>query len=307
MATPSPTSPPPPATASSPSSPYPPPTPPPLLRSSPSFSSPSSAATAPGTCVNGANSNGGNSSSSRSSSSSSSGSDSRRTGILLVQAVVAGDVAEVQRLVAAYPELGRVLTAADMQGRTTALIEAAQRGHVQMVLYLLRRGAGIDQVGEKHRTALYWAANKGQVDVVLTLLSHRADPSRSDLRGRTPLLTAASQGHVGVLCALLGLKRDGSPSSSSSPTSSIDLDAATYDSRRTALWYATHRGRTAAVRLLLEAGADPSLSDWDCLRPLDIARWRQPQGCAVLLQEAERSYLLAKARRSWEARHTGDR
>jgi hypothetical protein len=38
----------------------------------------------------------------------------------------------VKRLVAADPELARVLTADVADGRTTALIEAARRGHLKV-------------------------------------------------------------------------------------------------------------------------------------------------------------------------------
>jgi ankyrin repeat protein len=57
-------------------------------------------------------------------------------------------------------------------------------------------------------TALLWAANMGHLDVLQFLLSHEADVGCKDESGLTALLWAADRGHVACVDALVAAGAD---------------------------------------------------------------------------------------------------
>ena len=63
-----------------------------------------------------------------------------------------------------------------------------------------------------------------------------------------------------------------------------DLDAVSRVGGATALHHAASNSETRVVRLLLEAGANPTLLDEGGQTPLDVARSRSRHGCVVLLE-----------------------
>eukprot|EP00439_Symbiodinium_sp_Y106_P080850 s317_g19.t1 len=116
-------------------------------------------------------------------------------------------------------------------------------------------GADVDK-GFKYcygaMTAMISAADKGHVDVVRLLLEANMDKqlqdaaSQKELRcyGDTALINACHKGHLEVVRLLLD--------------SGVDADVRDYDDR-TALMHAAENGRTDIVRLLLKAGANRGL------------------------------------------------
>jgi len=56
----------------------------------------------------------------------------------------------------------------------------------------------------------------------------------------------------------------------------------------TALWCAAQSGYEGVVKLLLEAGADPTIADDDEVTPLDIAIYKCYEHCAVILEVRRR-------------------
>lgn len=97
----------------------------------------------------------------------------------------------------------------DGQG-TTALILAAQQGHLDIVLTLLddRYKADVTKSDDGGRTALHWAASRGFVDVAKSLLKAGADTNAADDDGRTALHHAAYEGHTAVAELLLDHEAD---------------------------------------------------------------------------------------------------
>ncbi|KAL8343422.1 hypothetical protein RB598_004658 [Gaeumannomyces tritici] len=127
----------------------------------------------------------------------------------------------------------------------TPLMEAAFRGHDDMVAELLRLGADHrirDQIG---RTAFSRAAELGQDAVVSLLLLHapaKADVDCADTNDRTPLSLAAGNGHEAVVHALLGLEGD-----------VVSVDAQD-TAQQTPLFWAARNDHIDIVKLLLDTG-----------------------------------------------------
>ena len=87
---------------------------------------------------------------------------------------------------------------------TAALPGAAGRGHLEMVRFLLERGAAVDEVGvhdfgdrrkKIHEgTALHKAAERGNVEMARVLLDQGAGIEVRDPFDRTPLVRAREKG-----------------------------------------------------------------------------------------------------------------
>ena len=85
----------------------------------------------------------------------------------------------------------------------TALVQAATKGFVEVVRFLVEEGkADVDKVNKKNQTPINMAAYNGHLEVVQFLLGKGADCTIENQRGRTPLATAQKQGHAEVAAAL---------------------------------------------------------------------------------------------------------
>ena len=98
----------------------------------------------------------------------------------------------------------RLIDSADKWGYT-ALIEASMWGHVEVVNFLLERGASVSKPSLAGETALHWASMNGHLHVVKILLYRgKADPNVvTTRRKRTPLHMAAEKGHLEVINMLM--------------------------------------------------------------------------------------------------------
>ncbi len=132
----------------------------------------------------------------------------------------------------------------DVRGyaQVTALINAAQNGHSDIVRQLLEAGADINATNDFGVTALIWAATKGHSDIVRQLLEAGADINAKDIDndGDTALINAAQKGHSDIIRQLL--------------EASADINA-TNDYGVTALRVALQRGNLECGRILQAAGA----------------------------------------------------
>jgi len=91
----------------------------------------------------------------------------------------------------------------------TALMVAAQKGHVDVIRGLVRAGADIDQTNPKGYTALMVAVRYAQADVVEALMTLGANPFPINQHGEGVLELAAQSGDPGVQKLLLGKTGDG--------------------------------------------------------------------------------------------------
>src|SRR5208282_5613317 len=142
------------------------------------------------------------------------------------------------------------LNARDSQsnGERTPLHLAAERGNVEMLKWLIARGADINARSKNGSTPLGDAASAGQLDSIRVLLAAKADPDNADNYGRTPMSYAAEGNNLEVVKILLAAKAD---------PNGGKLDAP--------LLCAVHRQNTVAAELLLQAGANPNVKggmDW---------------------------------------------
>lgn len=85
----------------------------------------------------------------------------------------------------------------------TPLMQAAGYGHVEVVSFLLKKGADVDQTDEAGYTALMFAAEKGYAEIVDLLLEYGAAVNCSLFKEKvTPLMFAAKNGNKHIVARL---------------------------------------------------------------------------------------------------------
>ena len=172
----------------------------------------------------------------------------------LIRASAAGDLAKVDRLLAA-----------GVDSHDAALCAASRHGHVDIVQRLLAAGADVHTDGDK---PLWTASMRGHLAVVNCLIDGGADVRES---GDYALIVACEHGHVAVVDRLLAAGADaegvnGEPLGKASEFGHVDVvkrlllagasprdyDPEIVDPLRLASEY----GHLAVVECLLDAGAD---------------------------------------------------
>ena len=182
----------------------------------------------------------------------------------LVTAAAGGDAGAVRALLAD----GVPVDARRADG-ATALLWAAHQDDLTMVDLLLRAGADVNAADDNGVTPLERAAENASPSMVERLLAAGARTDVARNSGLTPLMTASRTGHVGVVQTLL---RHGA-----------DVNAATAETRSTALMWAVAGAHPAVVRALLDAGADPHASTADGFTPLLYATHNGDMAMAGIL------------------------
>ena len=149
----------------------------------------------------------------------------------------------------------------------TPLMEAADRGHDQIVRELIRAGADVNGKGNDKRTALHWASSCGHSNVVKTLAEAGANLNVQDEWGMTPLMWAAHYGHANAVLELIRAGADVNVVSSPEWWSSVAAGS-------TALHIAAKKNTIECGVLLVEAGADMKTRNKKSKCPLDLASFR---------------------------------
>jgi len=161
----------------------------------------------------------------------------------LVDAARRGDTEAVRLIL----DAGAAVNAAQGDGMT-ALHCAAERGHAEVAGLLIAASAALDaktRIGSY--TPLHLASRGGLVPIIRMLLEAGADPRAvTTTSGVTPLHLAASA--IGGAEAVAALLAHGA-----------DPNAREGSAGQTPLMFAAGSNRAAAVRELLEGGADPQL------------------------------------------------
>jgi ankyrin repeat protein len=189
-----------------------------------------------------------------------------------------------------------------------ALLAAAARGDADAVAGALRAGADLEARDGRRRTALLLAVAGDHVDAARVLVAMGADPDALDDRHDTPWLVTGVTGSVPMLEALLPAGPDLTirnryggisviPASERGHVdyvrrvvgTGIDVNHVN-DLGWTALLEAVILGDGAApyqeiVRILLDAGADPTIADGDGVTALEHATGRGQSGVAAVLRE----------------------
>ncbi|SBU98247.1 FOG: Ankyrin repeat [Streptomyces sp. Ncost-T6T-1] len=170
--------------------------------------------------------------------------------------------------------------------RALPLTAAAKAGDLGEVERLIAAGAPVEErmpvVGtfDDDYTPLGMASREGHVDIVRVLLDAGADPGREvGLMRGTPVHEAGYWGHADVLRALTehAVRTEG-------PT--VDLDAQGAYNGLTALHDAVWHGHLDAARVLMDAGSRLDLESHAGLTPRDLARLYGYDDLADILAKA---------------------
>jgi ankyrin repeat protein len=164
------------------------------------------------------------------------------------------------------------------------LAVAAQHGHLGVVRLLIDKDADISATGHWGKMALHYAAEEGNEEVVACLMEHGAQANSRDEDGMTPLMMAAVEGHRGVVNMLVQhMEGQGLD----------DRD----DRGNTLLHQVAYGGHDQVLRILLVAGADPTMSNNAGRTPRAVAE--QPEDYP---HSSMRRYGRARCVRVFEVR-----
>ena len=168
----------------------------------------------------------------------------------------------------------------EVTGGMTALHYAAREGHLETVRALLEAGVDLNIVNGDKFTPLVMAITNGHFEVAKFLLDHGADPKPASISGMTALYAAidvqwapkawfpqpsTEQEKVGYLDLMRELLAKGAPVNAPINEKpwfrSFTNDYTWVDpAGATPFWRAAQSSDTAAMRLLLEHGADPKIA-----------------------------------------------
>ncbi len=149
----------------------------------------------------------------------------RKGDLVAVKGILEGDPAQIEALNAS---------------KSTPLIVAASVGHIQVIAFLLDKGADIQAVNKWGRTALHYAVDGEHMEVLKLLLERGANVNGHKDFPYTPLHMAARNGSEDMVDLLLSKGADVNIMSSSGYP----------------LHSAANSGNTNIIRKLLKAGAD---------------------------------------------------
>jgi ankyrin repeat protein len=246
------------------------------------------------------------------------------TTVLVLAACTAGDAPEPGRTTAAdtpgpsatstpspTPTATTPPTRAEQERLDERLLDAAARGDARETAAALARGARIEARDGRDRTPLLLAAAADHLDVARLLVRLGADPNAVDDRSDTPWLVTGVTGSVPMGRLLLAAGADLtlrnrfgglSPIPASERghleyvrwvvSTDVDLDHVN-DLGWTALLEAVVLGdggrrHRDLVQALLDAGADPTITDQQGRTALQLARQRGHAAMAAVLEGADR-------------------
>lgn len=162
----------------------------------------------------------------------------------------------------------------------TLLITATSGNHPEIVDYLVKKGANLDQADLQGYTAFHYACSLGHMEVLKQVL---IDVNKATTNGLTPLILASGKGHIEVVRYLIELGAQ------------QDLKQ---NLGKTALHGACANGRLDVVKELLKSNAETKINITDnngmtplmeavCKNQLEVVRYLISQGADQKLEEKE--------------------
>lgn len=207
----------------------------------------------------------------------------------LIQAAKDGDLETIEELLSADASLVNEKDERD----GTAWLFAIDRGHREIVDYLLEHGADIHARDVDGDGALHWAAYAGRAGIAARLLDLGLPVDDLNQQQQTPLHYAAMRGHPEVVMLLLQGGADiNRPSHTGEPAityavlrnqfdtavvllmQGADLEIRDDYGRTPLLLAARETGNADMARLLLKYGADINAVDKYGDTPLTLTTWR---------------------------------
>ena len=152
---------------------------------------------------------------------------------------------------------------------STALMFAAQGGHLDAMIKLVEHGADLSHVLAKGGTVLMQACMLGHLECARWLLDQGSDVNQAKRDGTTTAVTLAAQDNHAELVGFLHTRG-----------ADLNLSSQTDDLGRTALHCACQCEAVEAVQMLLDLGASPMRKNEEAPSCLDIVVAR---GCSVRL------------------------
>lgn len=197
----------------------------------------------------------------------------------------------------------------DRAAADAALLEAAADGDPDGAALALRRGADLETRNADGRTPLVVATRAGHPEVAALLLYVGADPNARDGVQDSAFLYAGAEGLDRILTLTLAHGADVTSTNRFGGTALIPAAEGGYATTAQILveagvpvdhvndlgWTALHEaiiygdgtgGHLETIRILLAAGADPTLPDGDGTSPRDLAAERGQGRVVQLLEEA---------------------
>ncbi|XP_075886072.1 protein phosphatase 1 regulatory subunit 12A isoform X4 [Nelusetta ayraudi] len=213
-------------------------------------------------------------------------------GAVFLAACSSGDTEEVLRLL----DRGADINYANVDG-LTALHQACIDDNVDMVTFLVENGAGINQPDNEGWIPLHAAASCGYLDIAEYLISQGANVGVVNSEGETPLDIAEEEAMEELLQN--EINRQG-----------VDIEAARKEEERimlrdarqwlnsgqvldvrhaksggTSLHVAAAKGYLEVLKLLIQAGYEVNIKDYDGWTPLHAAaHWGKEEACRILVE-----------------------
>jgi len=128
----------------------------------------------------------------------------------------------------------------------TALVQAVQNGHKEIVTLLLAQNADVNSNANYNWVPLIYASYSGHKEIAEQLLAKGAEVNAQEKQGKTALMLAVQNGHKEIVTLLLA--------------KGANVNAKD-EYGKTALMLAAQNGRTALVQQLLVKGADVNAQD----------------------------------------------
>ena len=167
-------------------------------------------------------------------------------------------------------------------------INACKNGNLSRAENLLDEGANIEaRDGSDRQTALVFAANRGHIDIVRMLIDKRANINAQDDKGWTALSEASYRGRYDVVDFLL--EKGATTLLSTSWLDSREYGNALFwcvESR-----FNDYKDKVAIVELLLENNAEPEGKNEDSLDTLGIAKQRSYKEIVDLLEKYKKERI----------------
>ncbi|XP_038594590.1 protein phosphatase 1 regulatory subunit 12A isoform X2 [Micropterus salmoides] len=213
-------------------------------------------------------------------------------GAVFLAACSSGDTEEVLRML----DRGADINYANVDG-LTALHQACIDDNVDMVTFLVEHGASINQPDNEGWIPLHAAASCGYLDIAEYLISQGANVGVVNSEGETPLDIAEEEAMEELLQN--EINRQG-----------VDIEAARKEEERvmlrdarqwlnsgqiqdvrhaksggTSLHVAAAKGYAEVLKLLIQAGYDVNIKDYDGWTPLHAAaHWGKEEACRILVE-----------------------